>query len=177
VIISSELLVKINNFVRPFYDEKDCMHGLEHLDRIIQKAEYLSGFYPDAQLDVVVLACCFHGLIKNHNRQITEFLDGCNLNDDFCSRVITAAQESLVEEVPGSLEGKIVHDAHLIEGGRVFLVVKSLVTGTARGQSLAETIDYMRANIFDKGKCYLPESAAIFQSKQDYLREFLGELA
>jgi len=71
------------------------------------------------------------------------------------------------------LEGKIAHDAHMVEGGKTFLVVKSLVTGTARGQSLEETLDYMNRNILNKGQCCLPEAVQMYAEKQAYLKDFM----
>jgi len=38
------------------------------------------------------------------------------------------------------MEGKILHDAHMIEGGKIYLIVKSLITGSVRGQTLEQTI-------------------------------------
>jgi uncharacterized protein len=41
----------------------------------------------------------------------------------------------------------LLHDAHLIKGGKDYLMIKSLVTGVERGQTLEETIQYMKKNI------------------------------
>jgi uncharacterized protein len=84
--------------------------------------------------------------------------------------------ESQVNSIPRTLAGKIVHDAHLIEGGKTFLVVKSLITGTARGQSLEETLEYIAKNILHKGICYLPEAIEQYKQKQEYLQDFMESM-
>lgn len=57
-----------------------------------------------------------------------------------------------------SIEGKILHDAHMIESRNTFLIVKSLITGLVRGQTLEEMIEYIEKNILGKGQCYLAEA-------------------
>ena len=64
----------------------------------------------------------------------------------------------------------------MIEGGKTFLVVKSLVTGTARGQTLEETLDYMKNNILSQGQCYLPEAIELYAEKQMYLKYFMESI-
>ncbi len=33
-----------------------------------------------------------------------------------------------------------MHDAHVLEGGKTYLIVKTLITGSVRGQSLVDTL-------------------------------------
>ncbi|WP_207726915.1 hypothetical protein [Anaerosolibacter carboniphilus] len=64
----------------------------------------------------------------------------------------------------------------MIEGGKTFLVIKSLITGSLRGQTLEETIQYMEENLIDKGQCYLPEAVEIYREQQKFSREFIKDL-
>jgi uncharacterized protein len=64
----------------------------------------------------------------------------------------------------------------MIEGGKTFLVVKSLITGFLIGQMIEETIQYMEDNLLDKGQCYLPEAVEIYREQQRYSREFIKDL-
>ena len=52
----------------------------------------------------------------------------------------------------------ILHDAHVLEGGKTYTVVKTLITGSVRGQSLEETLSFMQKNVLGANKCYLPET-------------------
>ncbi len=96
---------KIRQFVEPFYNEKDLMHDISHIDRII-----------------------------------------------------TCAKESDKAATPKTLEGKIIHDAHLLEGGVYYGIIKSFITGSLRDQSLHETMDYYKDNILNKFKCAIAKN-------------------
>jgi len=64
----------------------------------------------------------------------------------------------------------------MIEGGKTYLIVKSLITGSVRGQTLEETIKYIEDNILDKGICYLPEAKKIYCQQQQFSKDFIIEL-
>lgn len=51
-----------------------------------------------------------------------------------------------------------------------------LVSGTARGQTLEETIAYMEANVLGKYRCVLPEAQRAYEEKERFAREFLADL-
>ncbi|NJD04816.1 MAG: hypothetical protein FIA99_19950 [Ruminiclostridium sp.] len=167
---------EIREFLNPFYDRKDMMHGIKHVERIFKEADNLLLKYPQADKDVVFAACYFHGIVYNNEAIIRSFLKGLNINEEQIDRIVTAAFDSQVKSIPETLEGKITHDAHMIEGGKTFLVVKSLVTGTARGQSLEETIEYLNTNILNKGQCYLDEAIVKYLKKQEYLKDFMESI-
>ena len=86
------------------------------------------------------------------------------------------AWESQRPEIPETLEGKILHDAHVLEGGRSYTVVKTLITGSVRGQSLKATLDYMKNHVIDQNHCFLPETIPLCESMNDYTKTFLQEL-
>ena len=91
-----------------------------------------------------------------------------NYDDDMIAKTIEIAWESQRSEIPKTIEGKILHDAHVLEGGKTYLIVKTLITGSVRGQSLVDTLNYMEEYVLDKNKCYLSLKIQInyFFSKQ-----------
>jgi uncharacterized protein len=91
-------------------------------------------------------------------------------------RVLQAALESQKESQPNTIEGKILHDAHLVEGGRTFMVVKTMVTGILRGSSFGQIADYFDDNLDHKFKCYLPETRKVYSRKVKFAREFFHDL-
>ncbi|WP_346896169.1 hypothetical protein [Clostridium sp. UBA7503] len=50
----------------------------------------------------------------------------------------------------------------MIEGGKTYLIVKSLITGSLRGQTIEENIKYVEDNVLGKGTCYLPKAKMIY---------------
>jgi len=107
---------------------------------------------------------------------VKQFLRKEGLSKQRIKQIIQVAWESHKEAKPKTIEGKILHDAHLIEGGKTFMIVKSLITGTLRGQNLQETIKYIEENLLGKFRCYLPESQKLYEEKENFTREFLKEL-
>ncbi|HYE08855.1 MAG TPA: hypothetical protein VEF53_01600 [Patescibacteria group bacterium] len=170
-------LNRLVNFVSPFYENKDIMHNLSHIERMITCAKMLiqeHGLKVDE--NIIIYGSYFHGFIYRDEELIKDFLREEDLSEEYVGRIVLAAWESQKDEDAKTSEGMVLHDAHLIEGGKTFLIVKSLVTGTARGQKLEETIDYIECNILGKGKCYYPLAQELYREKEEYAREFMREL-
>lgn len=168
---------KIKEYVIPYYADKDLMHDLSHIERVLNNVnKYVLNYQDEVNLDIIRYAAYFHGIIYNFEREIRYWLLSTGLPRNITNLVITVAWESQKDEVPLTLEGKILHDAHMTEGGKVFLLVKSLITGSVRGQSLEETIDYIEDNIIGNGECYLPEAKVVYKLQQKYARNFIRDL-
>jgi len=121
------------SFSVPYYEGKDIMHNVTHIKRVLDETDKLCVFYPEADKDIIYAAGCFHGFIYSDEDRIRTFLREIGISNEEISSIIKAAWESQTDGEPETLEGKIAHDAHLLEGGKTFLVVKSLMTGTLRG--------------------------------------------
>ncbi|RKN86152.1 hypothetical protein [Paenibacillus ginsengarvi] len=164
-------------FVSPFYRDKDIMHDLSHIERIILSAKKLMKFYPEiTDEDVIVYGCYFHGFVYLREDLIREYLSEQGLHADQVEKIVTVSWESQKDEIPQTLEGKLLHDAHMIEGGKTYLIVKSLCTGTARGQTLEETLDYFEQNVLGHGECYLPEAKPVYLEMQRFASDFIRDL-
>lgn len=164
----------VEAFVQADYANRDIMHNLAHIHRLHKLAKEIASHYEhDPQL--LALGAYFHGAIASKEAEIRQFLAG-KLQPDEIDRVVQVAWESQKDSQAGTIEGKILHDAHLLEGGKTFMITKSLVTGTARGQSLEATLDYLEHHILGKFKCYLPESQRQYVEKEIYTRLFLQDL-
>lgn len=98
------------------------------------------------------------------------------LNDKEIKKIVKIAWESQRPEVPDTLEGKLLHDAHVLEGGKTYTVVKTLITGSVRGQTLKQTLDFMKNNVLDKNKCYLLETIKLCEEMNDYTSKFYDDL-
>jgi len=172
---------EIERFVKPFYSKKDFMHDLSHVKRILKAAFFLSRKYR-VDNEILIYGAYFHGILHEKKREIVVFLKSKGFSEEKINRILQAAQSSRIrlkvfeKPKPRTIEDKILHDAHLIEGGETFLIVKSLVTGTLRGQTLEETIDYIENNIIGKFKCYLPEAQKIYERKEKFAKDFLKNL-
>ncbi len=99
-----------------------------------------------------------------------------NYDAEKISKTIKIDWESQRSEIPETIEGKILHDAHVLEGGKTYIIVKTLITGSVRGQSLLDTLKYMEKNVLDKNSCYLPETIPLCEEMNKYTNCFFGEL-
>ncbi len=170
-----DILAKAKQFVFPYYESKDLMHDFSHIERILKLAKELSANY-QIEYKLLTLGAYFHGIIYQYEDEVVSFLREEGENEENIKNIIVLAWGSQKDREPRTLAAKVLHDAHLLEGGKTFQIVKTLVTGTARGQSLTETLEYLDFHIKSEYKCYLPESQEAFRQKQQFTIEFYEDL-
>ncbi|MBQ7358552.1 MAG: hypothetical protein IJW63_00430 [Lachnospiraceae bacterium] len=164
-------------FVQPYYIDKDIMHDMWHIElvrKMVNRILSISDYQVDEEC--LILATYFHGFIYRDEDKIRQWMIAQNYADEIIAKTIKIAWESQRSEVPETLEGKILHDAHVLEGGKTYLVVKTLITGSVRGQSLVDTLDFMEQNVLDKNQCYLPETIPLCEEMNRYTNSFFEEL-
>lgn len=164
-------------FVEPYYIKKGIMHNMWHIGlvkKMINRILSISNYKVDEEC--LTLATYFHGFIYRDEERIRQWMLSQNYDDETISKTIKIAWESQRSEVPETIEGKILHDAHVLEGGKTYLIVKTLITGSVRGQSLIDTLNYMQKNVLDKNKCYLPETIPLCEKMNQYTNSFFEEL-
>lgn len=168
---------KLLEFVSPYYENKDIMHNMWHIELVRKKVEQILavGNY-NVDEECLILATYFHGFIYSDEDIIRQWLISQNYNNELIDKTIRIAWESQRSEIPETIEGKILHDAHILEGGKTYLVVKTLITGSVRGQSLLDTLDFMERNVLDKSNCYLPETIPLCEEMNKYTNSFFEEI-
>ncbi len=168
---------KVKEFVAPFYKDYDVMHDLSHIERMRWSAKKLmKNAETTIDAEAISYAAYFHGHTDEHGDAIYKWLTDNGVPEDRAMLMIAIAEDSMKSAVPRTPEGTILHDAHMIEGGKTFLIVKSLITGSVRGQTLDETIEYIEKNILDKGTCYLPDAKEIYREEQAFAKQLLNDL-
>lgn len=164
-------------FVEPYYIDKDIMHNMWHIElvkKMVQKILAAGAYEIDEEC--LLLATYFHGFIYKEEEKIKDWLIAQNYEEEMIDKTLKIAWESQRSEVPETLEGKILHDAHVLEGGKTYLIVKTLITGSVRGQSLVDTLSYMKDNVLNKNACYLPETIPLCEKMNQYTNDFFEEL-
>ena len=172
-VTENELL----DFIRPYYADKDIMHDLWHIKlmlKAVNKVIAIGNYKVDREC--LILAAYFHGFVYRDEQAIRSWMLAHNYETEYANKVMRVALESQRPEVPASLEGKILHDAHVLEGGKTYLIVKTLITGSVRGQSLLDTLKYMEKNVLDKNTCYLPETIPLCEEMNKYTNSFFEDL-
>lgn len=176
----------LEEFVRPFYSPRDTLHGLPHLRRVLKKARYLAGRHAaEADMTVLTYAAYLHGLIYQEETRIQRFLQSHPLAPEQIERILQAAREAHGEAFPPAqghlpaqtLEGMLLHDARLLEGGRTFLIASALMLGAARGATLEEILTTVEEQTLGRFRCYLPEAQRLYADKEAFARAFLDDLA
>ncbi len=166
---------KLKEFSAPYYRDKDIMHNLWHIELVgkwIDKIIRLGNYKVDSE--AITYALYFHGFIYSDEEKIRQWLTEnhvCGID-----KILKISWESQRPEVPETLEGKILHDAHVLEGGKTYMVVKTLITGSVRGQSLSETVQYLKEHVIDHNHCYLPETIELCDEMNEYAKTFVDEL-
>lgn len=136
---------RLKNYVVQYYKKKDVMHDLKHVKRVLKMSKKLKS-YKEEKIDenLILYGAYFHGCIKEYEYKIKFFLFDLGLETDYIDQIVKVTKESLKENEAETLEGKILHDAHMIEGGTYFLLIKSLITGSVRKQNLEDTINTLK---------------------------------
>lgn len=168
----------IENLVRSDYADKDFMHDLSHIRRVYALAQELGAHHPH-DAETLLAGAYLHGIVDAKEDAFRDFLRAQGMEQQRIERVIRAAHESQKEEAAETaetIEGRLLHDAHLLEGGKTFLVTKSLVVGTLRGQTLAETMRYIEQHVLGQFKCYLPETQELYAERERFAAEYLADL-
>lgn len=140
------------------------------MDKILSVSHY------EVDYKSLLLAMYFHGFIYKEEQKIRAWLDEQNYDEEQIKKIVQIAWESQRSEVPETIEGKILHDAHVLEGGKTYTVVKTLITGSVRGQSLEETLRFMQKHVLNRNKCYLPETIPLCEEMNAYTNKFFREL-
>jgi len=164
-------------FVEPYYADKDIMHNMWHIELVKKMVHKIvtAGSY-EVENECLLLATYFHGFIYKDEEKIRQWMVQQNYEEAVISKTIQIAWESQRSEVPQTIEGKILHDAHVLEGGKTYLVVKTLITGSVRGQSLVDTLDFMKNHVLNKNVCYLPETIPLCDEMNAYTNRFFEDL-
>lgn len=168
---------KLEEFIKPYYQNKDIMHNMWHIElvkrtinKILKNANY------DVDRDILEIAMYMHGFIYEDEEKIRNWLKENKIEENKIEEIIKVSWESQRFEEPKTLEGKILHDAHVLEGGVNYTIVKTLITGSVRGQSLEETLRFMKENVLNKNKCYLPETIEVCNEMNKRTNEFYYRL-
>ena len=171
------MLQQIRNFVQPFYQTKDIMHDMSHLDRIKIVLNDLAN-HVDFSFDknIAEAALYFHGIIYSDEEKVIQFLNKTGVEKDKIDFIVKAAWESQKEHQPTTNEGLILYDAHMLEGGKNFEIIKSLITGSVRGQSLEETMVYIETHLLEKGHCYTEEGKRRYEEMKRTTLKIYREL-
>ena len=164
-------------FVSPYYADKDIMHNMWHIElveKMVNKILSISNY--DVDKECLTLATYFHGFIYSDEKRIKQWLSAQGYDKKMIAKTIKIAWESQRSEKPKTIEGKILHDAHVLEGGKTYLIVKTLITGSVRGQSLTETLKFMERNVLNKNNCYLPETIPLCEEMNRYTNSFFEDI-
>ena len=164
-------------FAEPYYVNKDIMHNMWHIELVKKMVNrILSSSSYNVDEECLLLATYFHGFIYKDEEIIKQWMREQNYGEEMIAKTVQIAWESQRSEIPKTLEGKILHDAHVLEGGKTYLIVKTLITGSVRGQALLDTIKYMEGQVLDKNSCYLPETIPLCEEMNEYTNRFFEEL-
>lgn len=167
--------INIKKFVEKYYRNKDIMHDITHIDRILKRAKQLGKKIPHDP-KILEAAAYFHGIIYSDEKTIRSFLKAHQIKKEIIDFIIQVSWESQKNSIPESIEGKLLHDSHLLEGDDFFIVTKTLVTGTVRGQTLAKTIEYLEKQVLGKSKCAFSRHQALLKKRELLAAKFVKSI-
>ena len=168
-------------FARSHYANKDAAHNFRHIERIIDRLDFLSrelSQQPNKAL--LYFIACFHGLEKNlrsdraFRDRVESFLRKLNWTEAETKQGFQSLERHL--SYPQTVEEMIVHDANYVELLGAFGIAKAFTTGGAYNQTYEETADILEQQYLDRVKFVTPMGKRLAEEKKAYTKEFLQQL-
>jgi uncharacterized protein len=169
------IIEKAKEFVMPYYLEKDIGHDFSHIERVLKLAVKIAERYA-VDNELLTLGAYFHGVIHLDEEKVIKFLRDKKVPGERILKIVQVAWDSQRDRTPVLLEGKILHDAHFLEGGKTFFVAKTIIIGASKGESLQEIIEHMTPPP-EVPKSALPELQAEYDEKDRFTRDFIKNLS
>jgi uncharacterized protein len=169
------IVEKTREFVTPLYNKKDIGHNFAHIERVIRQASRIAANY-SVDDELLMLGAYFHGVIHIDEGKVRDFLRREKVAEDRISRIVQVAWESQGDRTPVLLEGKILHDAHFLEGGKTFFIVKTIMIGASKGESLQQITEHIKIPA-EVPQSALPELQAEYDEKDRFTRDFINSLS
>ncbi len=169
----------LESFLRSDYAAKDTMHDLTHVRRMHCAAVRLATTVgQDYDPETLLIGAYLHGIVYIPEREqaARAFLRSAGAPEPVIERAVQAARESQASAAPVTPEGILLHDGHLLEGGRSFMLVKALVTGGARGSTLAEIVSFWEQHVRGRFRCALPAAQAEYEEQEAFAQAVFEEL-
>lgn len=167
--------LSLREYLERFYDKKDEMHNLNHIHRVQFQARMLCEKY-FCELEDIKYAIYLHGLEQDQIQQTRQFMEAFGFEAERINAIVSLSKFTQSEHYPSTIEEQIIHDAHVIEGGKYFLSVKSLITGVLRGQSLVETLGKLQ-DLVDNRVCYLGHAQEILEEQINIARDLIDDIS
>lgn len=169
------LFDNLRDFVKRYYADKDSLEDLDHVQRLLSEARALAADEPYDE-DQLIFGAYFHGLIFTDEAEIRNFLFSLGLDRELVIRIMKVAWESGKDAVPETVEGALLHDAHLIEGGKEFQVAKWLMGAVSNGHTLPQIVAFLGDRLAGKYKCHTPPGRETHAEIEAYRQNFVRAL-
>ncbi|MFP4381449.1 MAG: hypothetical protein ACLFUS_13185 [Candidatus Sumerlaeia bacterium] len=169
------LFDSLREFVKPHYIDKDDLHNMDHVQRILAEARMLSEDL-DLDDDLLVFGAYLHGLILNSEAEVRTFLFNLGLDRDRVIQVMNVSWEAGKEAQPETKEGACLHDAHLIECGKEYQTAKHFIAGALQGQHLPQILDFIETRVVGRYSCSLPAAQEKHKEIEEYRSNFVKEI-
>ncbi len=155
--VNKTRLAHLTHYVTPYYEAKDLLHGIDHAYRLIDAAREI-GTAESMTFDdeIMVYGGLFHGLAAQHAAEIGAFFGP--EESALAGIVLDAAIASLGRSECRTTEEKLLHDAHVVEGGDLYFFIKPLLTGTYVRQPLEETLSFIDGMLESEPQLYFEYS-------------------
>jgi len=163
---------EIIKFVKPFYAQKDPMHGFSHILRIKRKVSSLKKQYKKTDKDMLIFLIYFHGIKKwvkeNENKLLSLGFKKEQINS-----------LTRVEYTSTTIEEKIVCDANMLENVGKFGIRKSLILARYYKQTKKETL-LSQKQFMSKYRFYTPLGKRLgnlgIKIKREWLKKEMNKL-
>ncbi len=137
-------LEEIEEFARNHYIQLDETHGIEHMERTIELAEYLAE-KEGADREVVRLGASLHQI--HDAGEVREFLESTGIDEDLVEELAHCVRCSELENIDEAetVEAKVVFDADKLQVVGPFGIMREIACDVgAREKGFRESLEHTR---------------------------------
>lgn len=115
--------MKIIEFAKLFYESKDIIHNLSHIERVLKYVDKLTDIRLDlVDKEIVTYAAYFHGIIYSHENSIRSWLISQDISENCINKIVKVSWESQKNEAAETLEETIDYiENNILDKGVCYL--------------------------------------------------------
>jgi len=156
--------------IEPFHEGKDPAHGMEHIHRLRLMAKTICQNSGIPREDIY-FAIFFHGLTTTQQDQVESTFISFGKTPEEAKHYRELSTYMSRDAVPSTNEEKVLHDCHVLEGGKYFALIKSIITGLFDDRSIGSSIELYEKKILPKQRCYLSYTRRILKDQQKIMKD------
>lgn len=151
------------------------MHDYRHIRRLRLQAGKLCRALGIPIKDIA-MAIYYHNLTDKQKQELDHFLMAYGYEKNQLEKLRRLETKMERTQVPTTQEEKVIHDCHILEGGKYFFMIRTLIADSHDGKNIQQTLQKLEEEIIPSTKCYLPLTREKLKEQHKVAKDIIAEL-